>query len=49
MKELAEEFKKQFPCLGKVTKKYTFFTIPIEKEVTRFVKKRTKTYEIVTH
>ena len=35
MKELAEEFKKQFTCLGENTKKYITFTIPIEKEVTR--------------
>ena len=34
IKELAEEFKKQFTCLGKNTEKYITFTIPIEKEVT---------------
>ena len=36
--ELAEEFKKQFPCLGGNTEKYITFTIPIEKEVTRIDK-----------
>ena len=35
MKKLAEEFKKQFTCLGENTKKYITFTVPIEKEVTR--------------
>ena len=34
MKELAEEFKKQFTCLGENTDKYTTFTVPIKK-VTR--------------
>ena len=34
IKELAEEFKKQFTCLGENTKKYVTFTVPIEKEVT---------------
>ena len=32
-KELAEEFKKQFTCLGENTEKYIIFTVPIEKEV----------------
>ena len=40
MKELAEEFKKQFTCLGKNTEKYITFTIPIEKEVTIIDKNR---------
>ena len=35
IKELAEEFKKQFTCLRENTEKYTTFTVPIEKEVTR--------------
>ena len=38
MKELAEEFKKIFTCLGKNTEKYISFTVPIEKEVTRIDK-----------
>ena len=38
MKELAEEFKKQFTCLGENTEKYITFTVPIEKEVTRIDK-----------
>ena len=35
IKELAEEFKKQFTCLGENIEKYITFGIPIEKEVTR--------------
>ena len=31
IKELAEEFKKQFSCLGENTEKYITFTVPIEK------------------
>ena len=38
IKELAEEFKKQFTCLGENTKKYIVFTVPIDKEVTRIDK-----------
>ena len=39
IKELAEEFKKQFTCLrGKHWKIYITFTIPIEKEVTKIDK-----------
>ena len=33
IKELAEEFKKQFACLGENTEKYITFTVPIEKKV----------------
>ena len=38
IKELADEFKKQFTCLGENTEKYITFTVPIEKEVTRIDK-----------
>ena len=38
IKELAEEFKNQFTCLGENTEKYIIFTVPIEKEVTRIDK-----------
>ena len=31
IKELAEEFKKQFTCLGGNTEKYEIFKVPIEK------------------
>ena len=34
IKELAEEFKKQFTCLRENNEKYLTFTVPIEKEVT---------------
>ena len=33
IKQLIEEFKKQFTCLGENTEKYIAFTVPIEKEV----------------
>ena len=39
IRELPEEFEKQLTCLGGNTKKYTSFSIPIEKEVTRIEKK----------
>ena len=38
IKELAEEFKKQFTCLGENTKKYITFTVPIEIEFRRIDK-----------
>ena len=38
IKELAEEFKKQFTCLGGNNEKCITITIPIEKEVTRIDK-----------
>ena len=34
IKELAEQFKKQFTCLGENAEKYIAFTVLIEKEVT---------------
>ena len=39
-KELAEEFRKQFTCLGENTEKYITFIVPIEKKVKRIDKKR---------
>ena len=42
IKELAEEFKNQFTCLGENTEKYITFTVTIEKEVTRIDKNREK-------
>ena len=38
IKQLAEEFEKQFTCLVENTEKYITFTVPIEKEVTRIDK-----------
>ena len=38
IKELAEEFKKQFTGLGENTAKYITLTVPIEKKVTRIDK-----------
>ena len=42
IKELAEEFKKQFTCLGENTEKYITFADPIEKEVNRIIKMEKK-------
>ena len=33
MKELSEEFKEQFECLGENTEKYMAFLLPINKEI----------------
>ena len=38
IKELVEEFEKQFTCLGESSEKYITFKVPIEKEVTRIDK-----------
>ena len=38
IKELAEEFKKQFTCLGENNEKHINFTVSIEKKVTRIDK-----------
>ena len=38
MKQLAEEFKKQFASLRENTELYITFIVPIEKEVTRIDK-----------
>ena len=35
MEDSAEEFEKPFTCLGKNTKKYITFKVPIQKKVTR--------------
>ena len=35
IKELAEELKKQFACLGEYIEKYITFTVAIKKEVAR--------------
>ena len=42
IKELAEEFKKQFTYLGENTEKYITFTVQIEKKVTTIDKKKEK-------
>ena len=43
IKELAEEFKSEFDCLGKNTEKYISFSVPIKKE------KNDDTNEIITY
>ena len=42
IKELAEEFKKQFTCLGENNEKYITFTIPIEKQLQELIKTENK-------
>ena len=32
IRELADEFRKQFTCSGENTEKYIIFTVPIEKK-----------------
>ena len=49
IKELAEEFKNQFTCLGENTEKYIIFTVTIEKEVTRIDKNREKITKNVSY
>ena len=49
IKELAEEFKKRFTCLGEITKKYITFTVPIEKEVTRIDKNGEETIKNMSY
>ena len=43
MKELGEEFKGQFKCLGENTKKYITVSAPINKEIEN---NKTFTYKI---
>ena len=43
---MAEEFKKQFTCLGENAQKYIIFVVPIEKEVTRIDKNGGEIIEI---
>ena len=38
IKELANEYKGQFECLGENSERYKTFSIPIEKEVTKIDK-----------
>ena len=38
MKELSEQFKKQFTYLGENTEKYITFTVPIEKNLQKLIK-----------
>ena len=45
VKELSEEFRGQFTCLGENTEKYITFSVPIEKEVKRIGKYVEKKYK----
>ena len=49
IKELAEDFKKQFTCLEGNTEKYITFTVPLEKEVTRIDKNREETTKSISY
>ena len=49
IKELVEEFKKRFTCLGENTEKYRTFTVPIEKEVTRINKNGEKVTKNISY
>ena len=40
IKELAEEFKNQFTCIGENADKYMSFKVSIEKEVTKIDKNK---------
>ena len=50
IKQLAEDFKDQFECLGENTEKYIPFSVPIKKEVANDdnskKRKRTITYKL---
>ena len=46
IKELAEEFEKQFSCLEEKTEKYIAITVPLENEVTRSNRNGEKSQEI---
>ena len=46
VKELAEEFKKQSPCLGKNTKKYITFAVPKEKRLQELIYMENKLQKI---
>ena len=49
IEELAEEFKKQFTCLGENTEKYMSFTTLIVKEVIRIDKNREEITKNIFH
>ena len=38
IKELAEEFERQFECLGENTEKYVTLSVPIKKQITKIDK-----------
>ena len=49
IKNLAEEFKKQFTCLLENTEKCIIFTVPIEKEFTRIDKNGEETTKNISY
>ena len=49
IKELAEEFKTRFACLGENTEKHITFTVSAEKEVTRIDKNGEKVTKKISY
>ena len=49
IKELEEEFKKQFTCLGENTEKYITFAVQTEEEVTRIDKNGEKITKSISY
>ena len=49
IKELTEEFKKQFTSLEENTEKYITFAVPIKKEVARIYKNGEKITKIISN
>ena len=49
IKELTEEFKKQFTCLGENTEKCITFTIPIKKKLQELIKMQKKLLRYILH
>ena len=49
IKELAEEFKGQFTCLGENTERYITFSILTKNEVTRINKKEEKVTKTISY
>ena len=49
IKELVEEFERQFTCLGENTERYITFSIPIKNEVRRINKKEEKVTKTISY
>ena len=49
VKELANEFKEQFECLGKNKEKYKTFSVPTKKETTKIDKDGNESIETISY
>ena len=49
IKELANEFKDQFECLGEYTEKYKILSLPIEKEVIKVDKEGNENFITISY